>query len=54
MSLITHHIETDEGHHNHVKLFVGDDPEYDCLQKSKCHDELFSCASISCFQVVSY
>ena len=35
MSLITHHIETDEGHHNHVKLFVGDDPEYDCLEKVK-------------------
>ena len=32
MPLITHHIETDEGHHNHVKLFVGDDPKYDCLR----------------------
>ena len=41
MSLITHHIETDEGHHNHVKLFVRDDPEYDCLQKLKCHKEFF-------------
>ena len=41
MSLITHHIETDEGHHNHVKLFVRDDPEYDCLQKLKFHEEFF-------------
>ena len=33
MSLLTYHIETDEGHHNHVKLLVRDDPEYDCLEK---------------------
>lgn len=29
---ITHHVETNECHDNHVELFVGDDGKDDCLR----------------------
>ena len=29
----TYHVKTNEGHHNHVELFVGDDPKYDRLNR---------------------